>query len=363
MPQDTDVLADAITALAPPLLTALDALAHVGRRLHPPDVPALVEEAQQWRQPLLAGREAFMAVQWPARLSRFAAHCRDASGHALLAFDALRVAVGSAQPAMGAYRALSNVVRANEALYPVSLMLPPVSRYFVHKDHRQDEALAAKLAAADATRDNVGILHFDNKAGQRGGFSLYVPEYHDGETRPLIVALHGGSGHGRSFLWSWLRDARTRGAVLASPSSQERTWNLMDPNADNAALDAMVSHIKANWPIDAGRVLLTGMSDGGTFSYLCGLRENAPFTHLAPCSASFHPLLLEAVDGNRLRNLPVYLMHGALDWMFPIEMARTARDALSAAGARVSYREIADLSHTYPVEENERIIDWMTGSS
>jgi phospholipase/carboxylesterase len=35
-----------------------------------------------------------------------------------------------------------------------------------------------------------------------------------------------------------------------------------------------------------------------------------------------------------------------------------ARDALAAAGAAVTYREIDDLSHTYPVEENARILDW-----
>ena len=359
MESDVDALTEAITALVPPLLAALDALAHVGRHLHPPDVPALAEEVRPMHQPLLAGRDAFNAAQWPDHLGRFAAHCRDAAGYALLAFDALQSASGAPEPAMGAYRALGNVARANEALYPVFLMLPPVSRYFVHSGHRQDEALAAKLAAADAARDDVGILHFNNSPRERGGFSLYVPEYHDGEPRPLIVALHGGSGHGRSFLWSWLRDARTRGAMLASPSSGERTWNLMQPEADCANLDAIVTHIKANWPIDAGCVLLTGMSDGGTFSYLCGLREDAPFTHLAPCSASFHPMLLEAADSNRLKNLPIYLVHGALDWMFPVQVARTARDALSAAGAEVAYREIADLSHTYPVEENDRIIDWM----
>jgi phospholipase/carboxylesterase len=35
----------------------------------------------------------------------------------------------------------------------------------------------------------------------------------------LVVALHGGSGHGRGFLWSWLRDARSFGAILIAPTS------------------------------------------------------------------------------------------------------------------------------------------------
>jgi phospholipase/carboxylesterase len=48
--------------------------------------------------------------------------------------------------------------------------------------------------------------------------------------------------------------------------------------------------------------------------------------------------------------------------MFPVDVARTARDAFTAAGARVEYREIADLSHTYPIEENPRIVDWLDGA-
>ena len=38
-------------------------------------------------------------------------------------------------------------------------------------------------------------------------------------------------------------------------------------------------------------------------------------------------------------------------------MARRAQRALSAAGARVTYREIDDLSHTYPREVNAELPD------
>ena len=51
-------------------------------------------------------------------------------------------------------------------------------------------------------------------------------------------------------------------------------------------------------------------------------------------------------------------MHGALDWMFPVSLARGARDALEQAEADLTYREIADLSHAYPREENARILTW-----
>jgi phospholipase/carboxylesterase len=44
--------------------------------------------------------------------------------------------------------------------------------------------------------------------------------------------------------------------------------------------------------------------------------------------------------------------------MFPVSMARSSRQALTAVGAAVTYREIDDLSHVYPREEGSAILDW-----
>jgi len=114
--------------------------------------------------------------------------------------------------------------------------------------------------------------------------------------------------------------------------------------------------------VDRTRLLLTGMSDGGTFTLVNGIDEDSPFTHLAPVAASFHPMLLTMAPPRRIAGLPVYLVHGALDWMFPVSVARSAYSALDAAGAKVVYREIVDLSHAYPREENARMLEWLLGS-
>jgi phospholipase/carboxylesterase len=55
----------------------------------------------------------------------------------------------------------------------------------------------------------------------------------------------------------------------------------------------------------------------------------------------------------------VRLCHGALDWLFPVALARAARDELARAGAAIEYREVADLSHAYPREENDGILRWL----
>jgi len=176
------------------------------------------------------------------------------------------------------------------------------------------------------------------------------------------VALHGGHSHGRDYLWAWLREARSREALVLSPTSRDRTWSIMGgDDVDADPLREMVESVAARYPVDRTRVLLTGMSDGATYALLCGLREGMPFTHLAPLCGVLHPMLLANGDLARASGMPVYLVHGALDWMFPIQTARMARQTLTAAGARLVYREIEDLSHTYPRDENPKILDWLAG--
>ena len=361
MSEDDNPLLEATTALVPPLLTAIDVLAHAGRHMHPPNLPQLVEELTPYREPLKQGYEQFNEVQWPEHLQGFAAQISKSSSLALQSFNDFLSAPNQSNATMAAYRAMGYNTKATEALYPIAQMLPPVNRYFFEAQHREDSQLLEKMANADAQKEGVGVMHAANTSDERGGFSIYVPEYYNDEPMPLVLALHGGSGHGRSFLWTWLRAARTFGAIVISPTSQEGTWSLMGPDIDSPNLDRMVAYAQEHWQIDTSKILLTGMSDGGTFSYVSGLREDSPVTHLAPSSASFHPMLVEMADPGRIKDMPIYLMHGVLDWMFPVDVAQMARDTFTAAGANVVYREIEDLSHTYPVEENPKILAWLKG--
>ena len=135
----------------------------------------------------------------------------------------------------------------------------------------------------------------------------------------------------------------------------------MGEDTDTPNLARIFGSVQARWNVDPKRVLLTGMSDGGTFCYVTGLESASPFTHLAPVAATFHPLMAEMADAERLRGLPIHIVHGRLDWMFPAQVARQAREALAAAGADVTYRELDDLSHTYPREINAEILRWLRG--
>ncbi len=342
-------------ALLNPVLRALEMLTFIARHLHPPDFAELMASIGAPDEDLKSARAR--QSKWPEPLSEH----QDRAGRverrgAGVILRAPRGTQGDGD-IRRVYRALRLLPKGLEALYPLARILPPVNRFFLDPALRSDEALQ-RLSFGTPASDNTGVMQFGEK--ERGGFWLYVPEnYAPDRAWPLVMALHGGSGTGRLFLWSWLRDARSRGAILVAPTSVGSTWALMGADADTPNLMRILEFIRSRWNVDPARLLLTGMSDGGTFSYVSGLEAGSPFTHLAPVSAAFHPLLAQMADADRMRGLPIHIIHGALDWMFPVELARQAHRALSKAGAAVTYREVEDLSHTYPRELNGTLLAWM----
>ena len=327
------------------LLALLDVLSAVSQAMHPPRLAALVALVQA---PAQALRTAEAALDEPV--------LRDTATLALRACDGLVAAGDADNPLLDAYRALRLYQRALAALTPLEHH-PAVSRFLLPEGQRDDPTVTARLAAAP--QSDTGVFHHDNELTQRGGFSVYVPPFYQADRAwPLMMALHGGAGHGRLFLSNWIPLARASGFIVVAPTAVGSTWSLMEPEVDTANLADILATVSARWRVEPARMLLTGMSDGGTFTLLSGLDADSPFTHLGPVAASFHPMLLAMTEPTRLSGLPIYLVHGALDWMFPVSVGRTAASTLAAAGAAVVYRELADLSHAYPTDEQKAMLDW-----
>ena len=360
MSPNTDPVFGAVPVLVAALLEAMDALGTVARHMGPANLAALLSTAGTREALLRDAVERCAASAWPELLGRVRGDLLAAADEALLAFDGLRAGITGSGGIREAYRALRHANRAEAALYPVASVLPTVSRFYLEPEARDATARLHELARADPTLNGAGVMHANGTPGERGSFSVYVPEDYDASRAyPLVMALHGGSGNGAAFLWSWLRSARTRGAIVVAPTAPGPTWALRKPEQDAVFLDRILAHARERWNIDPSRLLLTGMSDGGSFALLSGLSEASPFTHLAPAATGFHPMLREMAEPARMAGLPIYLMHGALDWMFDIGRARGVARALASAGANIVFREIADLSHTYPRDENGRILEWL----
>ena len=352
----------ALLARLGPLLVCIDALETVSRRLHPPGLGALLEAVGAPDDALAEALNS--APPLPERLAPLAELLAALGVGAVSIFSGLREAAaetgdGSGDPGALA-RALRPLPKLLEALYPLSRLIRPVHEYFLEPALRGDDALWRRFAGTapdSADGAAVGVLHLDVEG--LGPLSLYVPEPAGDAPRPLVIALHGGRGSGEAFLWSWVRAARSRGAIVAAPSALGETWSLTGEDVDGPRLSALSEFVRGAWDVDPSRQLLTGMSDGGTFCYVAGLAGDAPFTHLAPVAASFHPMLTAFADPARLQGLPIRITHGALDWMFTIGIARTAEESLRAAGAAASLASIPDLSHCFPSDLCAGLLDWM----
>ncbi len=292
-----------------------------------------------------------------------------AASQALQGAARFETAGTGSQAIFKAYQSFRPVSRSEEILYSLAGRFEEISRFFLHPSEKENRELLDRFInqhlKTEETKIPYGISDMDNGRGRRGGYTLYVPEYYtENRSWPLIISLHGGSGHGADFFWSWLRDARSFGFILASPTSLDRTWSLHSPASDAVHLNRMLSEISSKINIDTDHILLTGLSDGGTYSMILSTVHQSPFTHFAPVAAAVHALMNRAgIIGASVKDLPVYQVHGARDWMFPVQKARSAAEGLEKAGAKLTYREIPDMSHNYPRDENIRILKWFCPKS
>src|SRR5690606_9740391 len=200
--------ARALAAAGAASLAALQGLEWVQRRLHPPDTPRLRSRLGPVRDRLEDALDALRAAEPPPELVPFHEQLALGAGEALAA---LSLFLDPAPPPEAVARILESLrrgCRALEAFYPLRSVLPPIGRHFVEPPWHDR---LADLDPDPAPAFGAGVGMHRAGAGDalddRGGFSLYVPEWLAGDApRPLVVALHGGSGHGRDFLWTWVRE-------------------------------------------------------------------------------------------------------------------------------------------------------------
>jgi predicted esterase len=195
-------------------------------------------------------------------------------------------------------------------------------------------------------------------------YALHLP--HELPTTPrlgLLVALHGAGGNehwpGNSLAELIAARGGAGDYVVVGPKSQGRNW---EP-ADEVPLLAFLVWLHRTYPIDARRIILVGVSNGGWMAQ-----------HLA----SHHP---EAVAGiaalfgggttdlkkvaNAAENgIEYYLAHGDADVDVPVKASRVVRDQLRALGYRYVYRELPGLPHGAPWDDPDVRADlahWIDG--
>ncbi len=354
---DATAFREAARALAPLVAEAVEALGDAFRRLDRGSMWELQSGLRPLQERLEEALTALREAPLPERFRPVRDQIASAADDALEALSAFTRPVPREQRSGNALASMRGVARAQERLYPLRMLDPAIGHLFAEPAVRDDlDALDANRAEPGAGIQRSGP---DDDPDARGEFHLYVPEsLTRDEPRPLVVALHGGMGHGRDFLWTWLREARSRRFLLLAPTSIGPTWALMGPDADRGRLLRSVEFVRERFDVDGERILLTGLSDGATYGLSTLLGGETPFTAMAAVAGVLHPKNVQdgAVPGAQGKRISI--THGTRDWMFPVALAQAARDVLREAGADVRYHEIADLAHAYPREENAAILEW-----
>ena len=218
-----------------------------------------------------------------------------------------------------------------------------------------DEAFArlkkGRTYASDVAR---GVVQGSYR-GNDGDFfyTLVVPENYDPSRRYQVrVQLHGGVGRQPS-------NAPMTSAGSSRLPAAEQIYVM--PYAWRDApwwsgrqienLHAILDIVKHTYNVDENRVVLSGVSDGGTGVYYAAMRDTTPFASFLPLNGFIMVLRNETaeVDGDlfpsNLRNKPFFVVNGGRDPMYPTSVVDPYIDHLKRNGVDVEYRPQPDAAH------------------
>lgn len=198
---------------------------------------------------------------------------------------------------------------------------------------------------------------------------------------PAIIALHGwgASAHDLLGLAPVLFDGH---AVMLCPQGQVtvpfgggqqgygwfplRMGQPTDVEAYRGAAESLhefVDTALGRYPIDPGKVVVAGFSQGGMMAYGLALSDPARFAGLAALSSWFPPpLVAELPKKPEHEGFPVLVLHGTRDDRIDVEQARESREALRPYGVAMTYREL-DMGHEICPDALKIFLQWLEGKA
>lgn len=211
------------------------------------------------------------------------------------------------------------------------------------------------------------LLSFQSPNQTLSSYLLYLPpgaRSKASSTWPLIVFLHGAGERGSDPLALKVhgipRIVEHRPDfpfITVSPQCPgPRSWN--DCIDDLAAL---LDHVMKELPVDAQRVYLTGISMGGAGAWHLGAEYPERFAAVVPICGYGLAEYGFPEKARRLKDVPVWAFHGALDDTVPLPQSEELVRALREAGGNVKLTVYSDAAHdswtrTY---ENPALYEWL----
>lgn len=185
-------------------------------------------------------------------------------------------------------------------------------------------ALFLVLACA-VHRARAGALpvHSIQAQGRERTYVEFVPAHPEG--KPLVVALHGrlGTSEGQDELSHLSQLAAAAEAVVVMPQGIDRSWAdfrhatpASKQNVDDVEfLRTLIDDRLAAWHLDASRVYMIGMSNGGFMTLLAGCRLADRLAAIASVTGGV--AVETRTDCALARPLPVMFVMGDADPLVP----------------------------------------------
>jgi phospholipase/carboxylesterase len=128
--------------------------------------------------------------------------------------------------------------------------------------------------------------------------------------------------------------------------------------ASQALLEALIARERARG-VDAKRIVLAGFSQGGAIALHTGLRHSERLAGILALS-TYLPLAgsVAAERSALCGEVPIFMAHGSVDDMIPIDRARQSRQALGRLGCKVEWHEYP-MPHAVCGEEIADIAAWL----
>jgi len=207
-------------------------------------------------------------------------------------------------------------------------------------------------------------------------YRIYVPEDTGEKQYPLVLCLHGSGNRGDDNLAQLGRSSAVHTLlapdhlvkypciVLAPQCPEGQRWirgiGQYDLPGNTEALMGLLEQIKANYPVDPARIYITGLSMGGFGTW--GMLKTYPdyFAAAVPICGGWN-LEEDVENAPKLKDIPIWAFHGALDDDVPAERSRDMVQALEAVNGNVKYTEYPDGGHAIwdRVYNEPELLPWL----
>jgi predicted peptidase len=181
-------------------------------------------------------------------------------------------------------------------------------------------------------------------------YLIYLPPEYPGSAKnwPLVVFLHGMGERGadlerlkRNGIPKEIATGREYPFIVVSPQcTAQSTWLV-----ELDALHALIEKIIGAYQIDTSRIYLTGLSLGGFATWHLAAAYPSLFAAIVPiCGGTIADLgFPERIKV--LKDVPVWVFHGAQDEAVPLHMSQELVDVLQAHDGNVKFTVYPDVKH------------------